>query len=196
MGKTSLKQILRVVTTLVDNLPEEIEDLDPKVAQMIIEGRATSGREFMRFLKNGARIHVVGNHTIDCFADPFVPKGWSVEEHRRTGDFVWDPSKVALYLSDSQKNGKVIEGAKLREELKDKSVLSANVLDYLLAHSELIPEKWKGKYVFFWGTIYRDSDGLLHVRCLGWGGGRWDWRCSWLDGDWLDDGPAAVSAGV
>lgn len=151
----------------------------------------------MRFLKNGARVHVVGAHTIDCNADPKIPyDGWKVEEHRRTGDFVWDPSKVTLYLSESQKNGKVIEGNKLRKELKDKPVLNANVLDYLLAHPELIPEEWKGKYIFFWGTIYRGSDGHLGVRCLRWGGARWDWGDDWLGDGWRGGRPALVSAGA
>lgn len=40
MGKTSSKQLLKVVTTLVDNLPEdEVENFDSKVAQAIIDGR-------------------------------------------------------------------------------------------------------------------------------------------------------------
>lgn len=87
MGKTPKKQFLRVITTLVDNLPdEEIERFDSGIAQTIINGRQISGREFMRFLQNGARVHMVGNHVIDCSAAPFVPEGWSVEEHRKTGD--------------------------------------------------------------------------------------------------------------
>lgn len=193
-GQATTKQILKVMSVLQDNLPkEEIESFDPTLAQAIIDGGVAAGREFMRFLKNGARVHVVRNHTIDCSADPFIPNGWTVEEHRKSGDFVWDPNKVGLYLSDGQKNGKVVEGNKLRKELKDKPVLNANVLDYLLAHPELIPEEWKGKYIFFWETIYRDSDGNLNVRYLNWDGTQWNWNYNWLDNDWNDDNPAAVS---
>jgi len=47
--------------------------------------------------------------------------------------------------------------------------MNANVLDYLLAHPELIPEDWKNKYVFFWGTIYRySSGGLRSLPLLEW----------------------------
>jgi hypothetical protein len=61
-------------------------------------------------------------------------------------------------------------------------------------NSHLIPEEWKGKYVFFWGTIYRGSGDNLYVRCLCWGGGRWDWGYDWLGGGWDDGNPAAVPA--
>ena len=131
---------------------------------------------------------------IDCDKDPFCPKDWIVEEHKKGGKLEWNPKNISLYLSENQKKD-WIKGNELREELKGKPVLNANVLDYLLAHPELIPEEWKGKYVFFWGTIYRDSDGSLNVRYLGWNGERWNWSFNWLDNVWYDVCPAAVSAG-
>ena len=133
-------------------------------------------------------------HLIDCNADPFVPDGWKVEEHQKGGQFKWDASQVQLFLAEGQQNGKVLEGNKLRKELAGKPVLNANVLDYLLAHTEFIPEEWKGKYVFFWGTIYRNSNGSRCVRYLGWGGGRWGWAAYWLGSDWSGGGPAALRA--
>lgn len=131
---------------------------------------------------------------IDLDADPFVPDGWKVEEHRKGGVFKWDASKVALYLSEPQKQRKVIEGNKLRSTLTDQKPYNANVLDYLLAHPHLIPEEWKGKYVFFWGTVYRNSCGGLCVRCLFWIGDGWRWFSRWLDDGWFDGNPAAVPA--
>jgi hypothetical protein len=134
----------------------------------------------------------ITKHLIDLFADPWVPDGWKVVEHRR-GDkeFLFDPSKVVLYLDDGQKDGKVIKGHELRKKLADQPVFNANLLDWYLAHPNLIPEEWKGRAVFFWGTIYRDSGGDLCVRCLVWGGGEWLWRCGWLGDDWGDGLPAA-----
>jgi hypothetical protein len=132
-------------------------------------------------------------HVIDCDADPFVPEGWAVESHKKGGLFKWDATKVKLYLSKNQKGDKYVQGHKLREELENQPVLNANVLDYLLARPELIPEEWKGKYVFFWGTVYRYSDGYLSVRCLCWGGGRWSWLHDWLGSSFYCDRPAACS---
>lgn len=134
-------------------------------------------------------------HIINCDKKPFCPKGWKIEEHRKGGKFKWNTKNVSLYLSEKQKTG-FINGNDLREELKDKPVLNANVLDYLLVYPQLIPEEWKGKFVFFWGTIYRGSVGYLYVRCLFWGGVRWGWVCRWLGNCWDGGGPAAVSAGV
>jgi hypothetical protein len=137
---------------------------------------------------------VVPGHLIDCDAGPFIPDGWKVEEHRKGGVFKWDASQVQLYLDPGQQDGKWIEGNKLRKLLAGKPVFSATVLDYLLAHLELIPENWKGKYVFFWGTIYRHSDGSLYVRYLCWDDGRWYWGFSWLGLDFYGSYPAALRA--
>lgn len=136
---------------------------------------------------------------IDCDADPFVPEGWRVEKHQKGGSLAWNSSAVALYLSDSQRKGR-IEGNKLRTELADKLVLNANVLDWLLANKHLISESWKkdewGKicHIFFWATIYRASGGGLYVRCLCFGDGPWFWSYRRLDSGWSDDDPAALRA--
>jgi len=139
-------------------------------------------------------------HVIDLDVDPFVPDGWKVEEHQRDGIFQWDPKRVSLYLSPNQRKSKSIEGNKLRKELDSALVLNANVLDYLIAHPALIPEEWKMdeknrpryNFIFFWGTIYRDSDGLLCVRYLYWLDGKWQSGFRWLDSGWKVDDPAAL----
>ncbi len=137
-------------------------------------------------------------HIIDCDAQPFVPNGWAVAEnpdgtlcHIKGGQFEWNPNSIGLHLSDKQRSG-VIEGNKLRKELVGKAVLNANVLDYLLAHPQLIPDEWKGKAIFFWGTIYRDSHGNLCVRYPNWYGKSRHWLNYWLHNEWYANYPAAV----
>ena len=131
-------------------------------------------------------------HLIDCNVEPFIPDGWKVEEHRKGGQLEWNAEKISLYLSENQKDGNYTEGNKLRKELENKPVLNANVLDYLLKNPHLIPEEWKSKYVFFWGTAYRNSDGNLVVRYLNWNGGKWNWNYNWFDNDFNDNNPAVV----
>jgi len=88
-------------------------------------------------------------HIIDCDANPYLPEGWKeVEYHKKGGMFEWDPTKVRLHLSPNQQNNKTIKGHNLRKELEQEPVLNANVLDYLLAHPEPIPEDWKEKLSF------------------------------------------------
>ena len=139
-------------------------------------------------------------HIIDCDVAPAPFNNWAVEEHRKGGKLVWDPTKVRLHLSPNQAEGKFIQGHKLRLELPNQCLMNANVLDYLLANPHLIPEEWKQdekgrtRYIFFWGTIYRSSVGHLCVRYLYWYGGRWQTNYYWLVNDWGVDNPAAVSA--
>jgi len=151
-----------------------------------------------RFLSGESVVKTV-EHFIDCDADPFVPSGWTVESHKKGGQFAFNPAKVNLHLSPNQQGGEHIEGNKLHKKLANEPVLNANVLDFLLKNPTLIPEEWKRdasgniRYIFFWGTIYH-SDGGLCVRYLHWGGGSWRWGSSWLDDDWLGSSPAAVLA--
>ena len=129
---------------------------------------------------------------VDLDADPMVPGDWKVESHQKGGQFKWDPAKVELYLDVDQQNGKVIEGNLLRWRVKSRNPFNDNLADFLLAHTELIPESWKGKEVFFWGTIYRNADGNFYVRYLRWDGFRWRWGYRWLGRDWTGGRPAAV----
>lgn len=177
---------LTITVTKVGWEPKDLADLAHS------EDKA---RQVLNYLRGLAEIKPI-LHPIDCDANPFIPEGWCVEEHTKGGIFTWNPAKVKLFLSKHQMGGKCIKGTELREELKSKPVLNANVLDCLLKpeNQHLIPEDWKGKHVYFWGTIYRDSDGSLYVRYLYWSGGRWDWNYHWLGSDFVSSDSVVVRA--
>lgn len=174
-------------------------NLSEKMAQLWIENQDVLAKTLARVLAEFPQEKTPDDaapliHTIDCDANPYTPEGWRVEEHRKGGQSVWNKEKVALYLSERQKGSSYIIGNDLRKELADKPVMNACVLDFLLAHPELIPESWKGKAVFFWGTIYRGSSDLLYVRCLYWRDSQWFWDYYWLASKWHSFYPAVVSA--
>ena len=134
-------------------------------------------------------------HIIDLDADPHIPDGWRVAEHQKGGAFKWNAANVALHFNKGQKKeGRVINGNKLRWELANKSVFNANLLDYLLANPHLIPEEWKYHPPFFWGTIYHDRVDSLCVRYLYQLDDGWYWSFRWLGLDWSSHGPAVVDA--
>ena len=137
-------------------------------------------------------------HIVNLDANPLTPNGWSINPKDQIKSVVRSPlnlSKVqiGLHLSEEQKGGAVL-GHDLKKALEGKPVMSAVLLDYYLAHPELIPESWKGKAVFFWGTIYRGSYGDLYVRCLFWNGGGWYWFYYWLVDGFGGQDPSAVLA--
>ncbi|MEN9604804.1 MAG: hypothetical protein RJB39_489 [Candidatus Parcubacteria bacterium] len=140
-------------------------------------------------------------HFIDLAADPFIPSGLTLEKHTPgVSQFEWNPAKVRLHLSENQKDGKSIEGNKLRKELATESPFNANLLDYLVDHPDLIPEDWKKdadgntRYIYFWGTIFRYADDDLCVRCLCWGDDGWCVDYGWLNSRWSSSDPAACLA--
>lgn len=131
---------------------------------------------------------------IDTTKQPSIPSYLkSIESHDTSmGTIEWDKTKVSLHLEPEQKDG-YIDGNILRDRMKGKG-LNATVLDWLMDHPDQIPDEWKGKYVYFWGTIYRDSDDDLCVRYLYWYGGAWYWDCHWLDHGFDGRNPAALRA--
>src|SRR3989344_505317 len=46
-------------------------------------------------------------YLIDCDADPFVPSGRTLVEHKRGGKIKFDPVKIKFYLSKQQKKGAI-----------------------------------------------------------------------------------------
>jgi hypothetical protein len=153
---------------------------------------------------------VITRVMVDLGAFPKLPfDGASVLSHatggvvaleRRVDGVYLDGKKLGFYLSERQMSGKTVQGLQLRDEVTGQPVVTANVLDALYEYTELIPEEWKVdeqgriRYIFFWGTIYRDSGGLLCVRCLFFGGGAWRRFYRWLDGGWGGQNPALVRA--
>ncbi len=127
---------------------------------------------------------------------PEIPyDSWKIESDNGNCDM----TNMSLHLEPEQKDG-YIQGTELAKRLKDTG-MSASVLDYLMEHPDEIPASWKEKtkdgytqYIYFWGTIYRNSGDDLYVRCLCFDGGRWGQGYSWLDRDFGGNYPACVSA--
>ncbi len=133
---------------------------------------------------------------IDTDAQPFIRRGMEVVSHTGSGMLRWPLNKLQLFLCKEQEKN-YQEGNELRkviESLKGKKVLNANVLDYLLVHQELIPDNWKDKAVYFWGTIYRDSGGEFCVRCLYRRDYRWRSGSRCLYENFHSSNPAALAS--
>ncbi|MBI2099710.1 hypothetical protein HYT45_04910 [Candidatus Uhrbacteria bacterium] len=55
---------------------------------------------------------------------------------------------------------------------KERAILGQRQAECLLEHQEEIPPEWRNYYLFFPGTIYRESDHLLFLY-LYWYGDKW-----------------------
>lgn len=144
---------------------------------------------------------------------PFVPleeRGFRVKYHRgsgtqkltREGDRLFiDGRQIVLFHSEAQMVAGGSSLDDLQNELKDRVVVNACVLDYLWKHPDLIPNNWKGHgrkpgdfCIHFWGTIYHDSDGDPHIRYLQWYDNEWNSQYTEVRESWDIDSPAAVLA--
>lgn len=164
-------------------LAAEKQGYTPELLNELAENPKLIG-ELIKVQRGYAEIKT-NHHVINCDADPRpVPfrSGLCIEKHCKAGFLKWEPDKISIYLSEQQKNGENVEGNEFCKDIEKMPVLNANVLDYLLENTQLIPEEWKDKLVFFWGTIYQQSAGSLwpnqetadkFVRYLSWEEGKW-----------------------
>ncbi|MCK9588629.1 MAG: hypothetical protein M0Q93_04595 [Terrimicrobiaceae bacterium] len=126
--------------------------------------------------------------------------GW-VEVQKRADGLYIAGRKVILHLSERQKDGKVVKGYELFDEVTGLPVLHPNILDALLEYTQLIPEEWKKDengntiYIFFWAVTFGNQDVYVYVRYLCFDGDRWSRNYSRLGGSFVGSSPAAVLAG-
>lgn len=168
-----------------------------------VDEKIITGSILQSFIENRNPFPKNDKHIINLNADPQIePSNLKVSEHNGYGfkNFVWDPSKVKLYIEREQWRDEGFKGTELHKKLKSSGMklFNTNLLYYLLKHPHLIPEEWKfsedGKpnQIYFWGTVYQLSDGRIYVYCLTYENGIW--VKSFKDGQfaWYSSNPAAV----
>lgn len=202
MSKVSTLSQGAGILTLIDEQKldlEQVQKIRPylvALAKGIKSGGLPDIETFRAFAEGRAKVEVL-KYLIDFDRLPSIAEDWEIlpdsEQlpNRMKGMMEFDPEKIALHLDEDQKRGKVIKGYMLRKKLENVPVYGTQLLDFYLANTHLIPEEWKGKTVFFWGTIYRRSDGRLYVCYLFWNGSLWDWDYCRTSFGWDALSPAA-----
>ena len=131
----------------------------------------------------------------------FIGEGWSIIEQDENSLKITELDLSKVQLVTILKDGETsVGGEEKQKRLKNaKHIrLDAAILQVLFENQHLIPESWKEKtkgqttYIFFDGTILRDSRGDRCVLFLYWCGGQWHWDCRWLGGGWGVNNPSVV----
>lgn len=197
MGKViGIEQSHALLAILAQNV--DWSAIDAQTAQAIIANPKGAGTNFTRFIQQGARVtNGTGKLTVDYSVKPSLIS-LAVESHVDRSDIsevdISKLTRIQMLRGDESS----ITGHEYLKRLKESGqpMLDVRVMEELLKpeNQHLIPEDWKKGLTYFFGTIYRNSDGDLYAPCLGWYGGRWSWFYGWLDSDWNDDEFAASLA--
>jgi len=206
MSKPNIGQSHTVIQILATNVNWDV--LDHTILQKIVDDPKEAGKQFTAFLKNGGKIIVDSprvisiDRSIPFDTTTFIGNGWSIEEQdERSIALTEIDLTCVMFDSTLEKGEKSIKGEDKLERLKEKTNrirLDAGIFKTLWENQILIPEKWKEKtngnttFIFFDGTVLRDSNGSRYVLYLYWDGGEWDWYYYWLEDDWYADHPSAV----
>jgi hypothetical protein len=130
---------------------------------------------------------------IDCGRIPMALGRAKVREHVFGGIL---PVKHLCHLSTQttqrQREGKLITGYEVRQELRHFPLMNATLLDWFLKHTEYIPVEWRDLNVYFWGTIYLDASEKPFVRHLECYESVWCWGDSMLSNTLGEKDVAAV----
>ncbi len=123
-------------------------------------------------------------HVIDCSESTFDPTDINmyIEMHQKGDRLSWSVEQQSNALLEINN----ITHNELDGIVAGKSILNANVLDYLLEHQHLIPLQWEGKTIHFLGTRYRDCNiGYLCIRSLlkDRDSEKWSWEYNICDDD-------------
>lgn len=147
-------------------------------------------KRIVKFINNGFNFVIdVAQHVINFDASakmPFAGASLSERDYAITGDVAFNPSE--WIAKNELKDGETyITGHEFLKRLKaGKKVLpNSNMINWLVEHQNELGvkeflEQYKGKVLYAFGDIFRDSDGDLCVRCAIWDGDAWVSSCYWL----------------
>lgn len=205
----SIDQSHSVIQALANNVDWSVLD-GYMLQEQIIKNPKEAGKQFTAFLKNGGKVIVDSPRVISIDRSiPFDPKtfignGWSIEEQDERAIALTEIDLTSvMFDSTLEKGEKSIKGEDKLNRLKEKTNrirLDAGIFKTLWENQILIPEKWKEKtngnttFIFFDGTVLRNSSGDRYVLCLFWDDGEWRWHYDWLEFGWGALSPSAVLA--
>lgn len=145
-------------------------------------GGTTEHASFIRLGTNAAKlIRFIEEQraAVDCDTDVSFPECFQYQNctvrpedqlpRAVRGRLEFDPTKILLYLDESQKDGKSIVGHELARRLAAAPVFNLVAFDLFLNNHKLLPAALRdGKIegIPLWGTIFRQRDGSPHVFCF------------------------------
>jgi len=195
MSKTiSREQAIQGLFTLATKV--DWDQIPVDVFQSIIDDKdRQTGSQFTAFLKNRGKL-IIGepkviqiDRTQPFNLKKFLGDGWTIAEEDNNSLKLTELDLTKVQFKDMLKEGETsVNGEEKQKRLKEAGYtrLDAKIFQTLWENQELIPSSWKEpidgntRYIYFDGTILRDSDGDRFVLCLCWHGGEWRWSCSWL----------------
>lgn len=203
-----MKKILQAIGAMLMNLGDNPE-VSENVLNQILQDPARAGKEFLKFLRNGARVVIseIKKILIDRLKpfDPekFIGEGWKIDEEDKHSLAITELDLTKVEFVDMLKEGESSVGGEEKQKRLVKAGhirLDAKMFQTLWENQELIPASWKEpiggntRYIFFDGTVLRSPSGSRCVLYLYWRGGRWYWFYDWLADDFHSDRPSVVLA--
>ncbi|MDP2910418.1 MAG: hypothetical protein Q8N58_01365 [bacterium] len=209
MGKpATIGQAYNLLSVFANNTDWGL--LSSEAIQDIINNPVETGKHFANFLKNGARMPLIGDFKIATapFDFSFDGKGWKTipeEEDERSAKLTEVDFAKVKFVSCLHEGENSIKGEEKLRRLKEASDirLSAPVFmglwqDYQSKKENSVLERLyqagaiKGHLDFF-GTILLDPDGDRCVlRLYRRGDGRWSWNVCWFKNGWRVESLSAV----
>ncbi len=117
-----------------------------------------------------------------CEDSSVIPPGYTILENVKPSKLNIKNLEIVSFLNSDETsiNGKVIRDRAIERNAN----FCLEDAKYLLEHQSEIPLEFRGKYIVFTATLFRDPSGYIHMAYIDFRGGRWDLYFHWIDGGW------------
>ena len=204
LKEDKLEQALNI---LMNNF--DLDEIDPKELDLIIENGYEAGEHFTNFLKTTGKLIVNrrASRTIrinrDTLFDPVQfmhHRGLEIEERDERSVMLEEIDTATIALVSMLQGETAIRGEEHLNRLKQAGHirLDAKVFQTLWENQHIIPEYWQGatndpKHIFFDGTILKNEYGRYVISMYWDVDQRWSWTYCRLDiGGWRAEDLSAV----
>ena len=197
----------QTLNALVENI--DLNTIDPKELDLIIQNGYEAGEHFTKFLRTVGKL-IVNRRTSRTIKinrnNLFDPvqfmhhRGLEIEEQDARSIMLEEIDSSAISLESMLQNEKVIRGEEHLKRLKQLGHirLDARIFQTFWENQHIIPEHWRGttddpKHIFFDGTILRNHYGKYVISMYWDVDQKWRWTYCRLDiGGWKAEDLSAV----
>lgn len=169
LSDTDLGKLTRAVNEIIKRNGISFDETMEVINKIILQNKS---RDHLRVVHRTHRIVQI-KYIIDGDSDPHFPpnppSGLKVHLHQKNGKLNWHHDVIGYDHDEPRSRAMNFKyGDEVLARFEGNNLPNASAVTFYLKHPWLIPEEWKGQIIYFFGTIYIDSEGKLYAWRLEW----------------------------
>lgn len=169
LSDTDLGKLMRMVHEIIKRDGISFNEALEVIQKIILENKSRDHLKVIHRTHHIVRIKYIIDGDADAHFPTDPPNGLKIHLHQKHGKLNWHHDVISYDHDEPRSRTMNFKyGNEVLAKFEEKTLPNANAVAFYLKHPWLIPEEWKGQIIYFFGTIYIDSDGKLYAWCLKW----------------------------